>query len=647
MKTVTVEGVVWWLEEGQTTHSCRAWVILGLMNFVRSTALTFAGIAIFSALAQEPTQAKYDKREVMIPMRDGIKLFTTIYTPKRADKPFPIMMIRTPYSCAPYGPNVYRQDIGPSKLFVDAGYAVVYQDVRGRYMSEGDFLDMRPQLERYTGNTSIDESTDTYDSIDWIAKNVANNNGRVGIWGISYPGFYAAAATINTHPALKAVSPQAPIADWFIGDDFHHNGALFLQDGFNFMNGFGRPRPKPTTNYPPGIRHGMDDAYKFFLQLGPLSNANSKYFVGQVAFWNEMMAHPNYDEFWQARNLLPHLKNIKCAVLTVGGFFDAEDLYGPLHVYSAIERNNPGIHNSIVMGPWFHGGWARSDGSSFGDISFESQTSVWYQNEVEFPFFDRYLRGDGTGVEPEARIFCTGSNVWKTFAEYPPKSLRPAALYLSGNQTISQTVPTAKGFDEYLSDPNKPVPYRPDVSIGRNREYMIWDQRFAATRPDVLVYRSQPLPADITLAGPMVADLYISTTGTDSDFVVKLIDEFPDNAIGIAKNLMPLPFSGYQMLVRGEVMRAKFRDSFSKPVALVPNQITRVKFNIQDACHTFLRGHRIMIQIQSSWFPLVDRNPQTFVDIPKAKPSDFRKATIRVHFGRETPSALRVGILPN
>ncbi len=616
-------------------------------------------LATLSAVcfAQSTVRDRYEKQELNISMRDGVKLFTAVYSPRDKSRRYPFLMIRTPYSVGPYGASAYRDSLGPNPAYEQEGFIFVYQDVRGRYMSEGEFSNMRPQLARYAGPKDIDESTDTYDTIDWLVKNVPNNNGRAGVWGISYPGFYAAAATINSHPALKAASPQAPIADWFVGDDFHHRGAFFLIDGFNFMNGFGRPRAGPTTSYPPGIQHGTPDGYKFFLELGPLKNADAKYFKGQVSFWNDMMRHGTYDEFWKSRNLLPHLKNVKCAVLVVGGFFDAEDLYGPLAIYESIERNNPGIVNTLCMGPWFHGGWVRSDGAKFGDIEFGGKTSILFQNDVEFPFFMEHLKGiEPKRTLPEAFAFATGSNEWLGFDAWPPKAVKPRGIYLQSGGKISTTptIDTARtAFDEYLSDPGRPVPYRSDVSVSRNREYMIADQRFAATRPDVLVYQSDPLKEPMKLAGPIDAELWITTTGTDADFVVKLIDVFPDTfAYPRSLSTEPPnvrtpepPMGGYQMLVRGEVMRGKFRNSYERPEPFVPGKPTLVNVPLPDVCHTFLPGHRIMVQVQSSWFPLVDRNPQSFVDIYSCDESAFQKATHRVLRSAVHRSVLRVRTL--
>lgn len=603
----------------------------------------------FSAQEAYDVRANYEKSEYQIPMRDGVKLFTVVYSPRDKSKKYPILLNRTPYSVGPYGPDAYKTSLGPSPLFMKEGYIFVYQDVRGRYMSEGEFVNMRPHKERKVGPTDIDESTDTYDTIDWLIKNVPNNNGRVGMWGISYPGFYVAVGMIDAHPALKAASPQAPIADWFIGDDFHHNGAFFLPHAFNFLATFGRPRPRPTTETPPRFQHGTPDGYKFFLELGPLQNADRKYFKGDVAFWNEMMEHPNYDDFWKARNTLPHLKNIRPAVMTVGGWFDAEDLYGALHTYKATEKQSPGAYNVLVMGPWYHGGWARSDGDSLGAIRFGSKTAEFYRNEIELPFFNCFLKDKCDRKLPEAYVFETGSNRWRTYTEWPPRTAQPRAIYLREDGRLSFDPPTNErdAFDEYVSDPNKPVPYINGIAIGMTREYMVEDQRFAARRPDVLVYQTEPLAQDLTAAGPVKVTLYVSSTGTDADYVVKLIDVFPDDAPDPEPNPTGVRMGGYQMLVRGEPFRARFRNSFERPEPLRPGEVTKIEFVMPDINHAFLKGHRIMVQVQSTWFPLVDRNPQKFVpNIYKASESDFQKAIQRVHRSRVYASHVTLNVMP-
>lgn len=610
----------------------------------------FASAPVIRAQTEAEVKAHYTKIEQTITMRDGVKLFTSIYTPKDKSKKYPIMLSRTPYSVAPYGPNDYKTSVGPSLLFQKERYIFVYQDVRGRLMSEGDYVNIRPHIPGKTGK-AIDESSDTYDTIEWLVKNLPNNNGRVGMWGISYPGFYTTMGIIDAHPALKAASPQAPIADWFIGDDFHHNGALFLPHGFNFLSSFGLPRPKPTTDFPPRFEHGTPDGYKFFLDLGPVANADRGYLKGQVAFWNEMMDHPNYDEYWRARSTLPHLKNIRPAVMTVGGWFDAEDLYGALNTYKTIERMNPGIRNTLVMGPWFHGGWSRGDGEALGNVRFGASTSIFYRENIELPFFNCLLKDRCDRTLPEAYVFETGSNQWRTYQNWPPPNTARQDLFLQANgglafdRPVGSPVGSKAAFDEYVSDPAHPVPFINGTAIGMTREYMTDDQRFAATRPDVLVYETEPLRDAVTLSGPIVATLYVSTSGTDSDYVVKLIDVFPDNTPDNDPNPAGVNMGGYQMLVRGEPMRARFRNSYARPEAMTPNKVTKVEFTLPDANHSFLKGHRIMVQIQSSWFPLVDRNPQKFVDINRATEGDFRKATQRVYRSAQYGSHLTLNVL--
>ncbi|HXG92526.1 MAG TPA: CocE/NonD family hydrolase [Blastocatellia bacterium] len=612
-----------------------------LFAFSAFACLILFSFVVIPTQAQETFNVKehYTKHEYRIPMRDGVKLFTSVYIPKDTSKKYPILLNRTPYSVAPYGEDKYKDSIGPSPLFAKEGYIIVYQDVRGRFMSEGEYMDVRPHKAKKAGPTDTDESTDTYDTIEWLIKNIPNNNGRVGQWGISYPGFYTSMGIMEAHPALKAASPQAPIADWFIGDDFHHNGAFFLPHAFLFYNFFGRPRSGPTTEYPPGFEIGTNDGYKFFLQMGPLRNSNDKYFKGQIAFWNELMNHPNYDDFWKARNTRPHLVNIKPAVMTVGGWFDAEDLFGALNTYKSIEKQNPGAYNILVMGPWFHGGWARGDGERLGGVSFGAKTSVFYRENIELPFFNYYLKDKGDLKLPEAYVFETGTNTWKTYDAWPPKNVETQNLYLHAGGKLSFTAPAGAqpGFDEYVSDPAKPVPFINNIAIGMTREYMTDDQRFAERRPDVLTYQTDVLTEDVTVAGPITASLFVSTSGTDSDYVVKVIDVYPDNA--------GQGMGGYEMLVRGEPMRARFRNSYSNPEPMIPNKVDKVEFVLPDVNHTFQKGHRIMVQIQSSWFPLVDRNPQKFVDIYKATEKDFQKATERVYRSARMASHLKLSVL--
>lgn len=610
-----------------------------------SALMAIAGAArTVQAQGLEHVKANYTKYEYRIPMRDGKKLFTSVYVPKDQAKTYPILMTRTPYSAKPYGVDQYRSDLGPSPLFGKAGYIFVYQDVRGRWMSEGEFVEMRPHNPAKKTPQDIDESSDTFDTIDWLIKNIPQNNGKVGTMGISYPGFYTAAGMIDSHPALVACSPQAPIADWFIGDDWHHHGALQLPHVFNFMATQGHPRPMPTKKIDHKFDHETPDGYDFFLKMGPLPNADVLYYKGDVPFWNAVMKHGNYDEFWKSRNIRPHLKQIRPAVMTVGGWFDAENLFGAMEIYRSIEASSPNATNLLVMGPWIHGGWAHGDGESLGHAQFNSKTAAFYREQIEFPFFEFHLKGEGKPAHPEAWVFETGTNVWRKHDSWPPKTVAPKSYYLQAGGKLAidsaRESDSAAGFDEYPSDPAKPVPFLEKTTIGMAPEYMTADQRHASRRPDVLVYQTEILERDTTVAGPLEVELFVSTSGTDSDWIVKLIDVYPNDYPDPANNPTQVKMGGYQQLVRGDVFRGKFRKSFEKPEPFVPNQPDRVKFTMQDICHVFRPGHRLMIQVQSSWFPLIDRNPQTFVDIYAAKPEDFQKATQRVYRTSAMPSRI-------
>ncbi len=584
--------------------------------------------------------AHYDKTEIQIPMRDGVKLFTSIYAPKDHSRAYPILLSRTPYSVAPYG-SEYKKSIGPSELFARDGYIVVYQDVRGRMMSEGEFVEMRPYIPNKTSK-QFDEASDAYDTIDYLVKKIPHNNGRVGTWGISYPGFYTAMSIIDAHPALKAASPQAPIADWFIGDDFHHNGAMFLPHMFLFEATFGLPRPEPTKTFGPRFQAGTPDGYSFFLTAEPLSNVDEKYYKHNIKFWDEYIHHPNYDQYWQSRNTLPHLKDIKPATLIVGGWFDAEDLYGEVHSYESANRQSPQGDVKIVMGPWCHGCWSRGAGDHLGYIWFGSKTSEYYQKNIELPFFAHYLKDAPDPKLPEATVFETGSNQWRKYDAWPPRQSAESALYLHANGKLSFLAPAAsEGFDEYVSDPAKPVPFYSETTLTMAQPYMLDDQRHASRRTDVLVYQTDILDHDVTFAGPLKPSLFVSTSGTDSDFDVKIVDVYPDNTPDVDDNPKNIKLGGYQQLVRGEPFRGRFRNSYEHPEAFEPNQQTKLEFLMPDVNHTFRKGHRIMVQIQSSWFPLTDLNPQTFVpNIYDAKPSDFQKATERVYHTPEAPSRI-------
>ncbi|MEO8498178.1 MAG: CocE/NonD family hydrolase [Planctomycetota bacterium] len=599
----------------------------------------------------EYVKAHYTKYEYRVPMRDGVRLFTSVYVPKDDAQSYPFLLKRTPYSAKPYGVDQYPEDLGPSALFGKDGYIFVYQDVRGRWMSEGEFDHMRPHLTDKQDKNDIDESTDCWDTVDWLVKNIRGNNGKVGIAGISYPGFYTAAGIIDSHPAIKAASPQAPVNDWFAGDDWHHNGAFFLAHMFNWMARAGRVRPEPTKEYGSNkFEYGTPDGYEFYRRIKTLAEIDSKYLKGEVPFWHETMQHGSYDEFWQSRNIRPHLKNIKPAVMTVGGWFDAENLFGALETYKHIEANNPGTLNVLVMGPWRHGGWASGDGASFGDIPFNSKTAEFYREHIELPFFQAHLKGQAESRHPEAWVFETGTNQWRKYNTWPPAEARVKSLYFHGGKRLAFDAPRKDtpqdAHDEYPSDPDNPVPYMNEITTGMAAEYMIADQRFASKRPDVLVYQTEVLEADLTIAGPMEVELFGSTSGTDCDWVVKLIDVYPDDYPDPKENPKGVHMGGYQQLVRGDVMRGKFRNSLEKPEPFEPNEPTRISFTMPDSYHSFRAGHRIMVQVQSSWFPLVDRNPQKFTDIYHAQESDYQQAMQRVYRSAEMASRLTVLVLP-
>jgi putative CocE/NonD family hydrolase len=601
----------------------------------------------------------YTKYEYRIPMRDGKRLFTSVYVPKDSSRSYPFLLNRTPYSVGPYGADHYRKSLGPSDEFQKAGYIFVNQDVRGRFMSEGTFIEMRPHIDVKKSNSDVDDSTDTYDTIEWLLKNIPNNNGKAGIWGISYPGFFTSASIIDSHPALKAASPEAPMTDLFMGDDAYHGGAFMLAANFSFYTFF-RLQAAPTTlpnAYHP-YDYGTQDGYQFFLNAATLEKVTSLYFQEPNPLWLDQMKHDTYDDYWKARNLAPHMKNIHCPVLTVGGWFDAEDLAGPFKTYAAIKKYNPGIFSGLVEGPWVHGGWAHYDGNHLGSVNFASNTGQFYRSQILFSFFEQYLKGAGDAKRPEAYAFETGTNVWREYPVWPPQKTQSRTLYLRDNGGLSFDPPSADSdsYDEYVSDPNNPVPFIGYTATGVPQEYMVADQRFAATRTDVLVYQTAPLDTDITIAGPVSPRLFVSTSGTDSDFVVKLIDayppDFPETAAPPAEdrpNDVPPPsikMGGYQQLVRGEPMRGKFRNSFETPEPFTPGKIEEVNFSMPDINHTFRRGHHIMVQIQSSWFPLTDRNPQKFLNIPDAKPDDFQKAAERIYHGSGKNSGITVPVLP-
>ncbi|WP_336516762.1 CocE/NonD family hydrolase [Pollutibacter soli] len=575
----------------------------------------------------------FDKIEVYIPMRDGVRLYTVIFQPKDSTTDYPFLMERTPYSAGPYGEGEFPYTVGPNVGLLEGKYIFVTQDVRGRYKSEGNFEEMTPNIENKTSAKQTDESSDTYDTIEWLLKNIKHHNGRVGIHGISYPGFYATASLPGAHPAIKAVSPQAPVTDEFIGDDVNHKGAFFLMDNFSFMNYFDKERKGPVESYGSQIFNAdIKDAYDFYLRLGTVGNANGMdYFNNKAKIWNEITTHDTYDDYWKARNIRTSLKNIKPAVLVVGGWFDAEDLFGALETYRAIEKQNPGADNKLVMGPWTHGAWASPNWSRYAGINFDQNTSKFYQDSIETVFFNYHLKDVGSPLNFEAKIFETGSNTWKSYQQWPPENATPLNIYLHSGARLNTTVPSSKeGYTMYNSDPDRPVPYTAKKSGRRNNEYMAEDQTFASERKDVASFTGEVLENDLLISGPVKAELKVSTSGTDADFVVKIIDVEP-SVDGKPE---------VQRLVRAEVIRGKFRNDFSKPVAFTPNKIESVNLDIPDIAHLFKKGHKLMIQIQSSWFPLVDRNPQKFMHIPSAKLTDFRNAQIRIYHQQDNPSRI-------
>ncbi|MEZ4588924.1 MAG: CocE/NonD family hydrolase [Gemmatimonadales bacterium] len=587
-------------------------------------------------------RAEYTQVDTMIPMRDGARLFTTIYAPRDTTRDWPILLTRTPYAT-----DTYLDPLGPGPTYASEGFIFVYQDVRGRYQSEGDFVNVRPHNPRKSGK-EIDEASDTYDTIDWLVKNLRHHNGRVAQYGVSYLGFYTTHGILSGHPNLVAASPQAPVTNWFLGDDFNHNGAFLLGDGFAFLSSFGKPRPRPTRERALRFDMGTPDAYDFLLRAGSRARIDTALFKGGIPFWTELRSHRTYDDWWKARDPRPHLVNVKPAVMVVGGWYDHENIWGALKVYEAIERQNPGAKNVLVMGPWYHGQWWFEPGTRLGDQQFGSETSTWYHENVELPFYDCLLKDRCDRPLAEATVYETGANRWRTFDAWPPKGIVETTFALGNDgMLVRDGRGVASGQVEFVSDPAKPVPYIDRIVGARyQREYMVADQRFAAQRPDVLVWETEPLDADLTIAGPIEAKLLVSTTGTDADWVVKLIDVYPDYTPDPSPNPTGVRMGGYQQLVRGEVMRGRFRNSYEKPEAFVPDQPAKVAFTLNDAFHTFRRGHRIMVQVQSSWFPLVERNPQRFIDISAAKPSDYRKATHRVHLGGPNGSAIVLPILP-
>lgn len=597
----------------------------------------------------EAIKAHYSKREVSITVRDGVKLFTSIYVPRDTSRRYPVLLSRTPYSVAPYGAEAYRGSLGPSSnpRFASDGYIFVYQDVRGRNFSEGTFREMTPILDRHDKPSDVDEGTDTWDTIEWLLANLPTN-GKIGIYGTSYPGFFASVSCLSRHPALVACSPQAPMTDIWMGDDNFHGGAFLLPHNFSFYTGFGRgPRTEPGPDKRYEWAMGTRDAYKFYLEMGPVGPGSRRILQppGSAPLWDSIMAHPAYDAYWKARNVRPHLTDVKAAVLTVGGFYDTEDIDGPWWVYGAIARQSPSTKNTLVVGPWSHGGWSRGDGTSLGTLRWNYRTGPFYRDSVEYPFFAHYLAGAPDPGLPGVLVFRTGGERWDRYDRWPPPASTPVSLYLRPNGSLAFSPPAASdGFDEYVSDPARPVPVVDRIEPnGMPRDYITADQRFASRRPDVLTYQTEPLSADVTLTGPVSPVLHVSTTGTDADFIVKLIDVFPDNAANWPGDSSGFTVGGYQQLVRGEPIRMRYRRSWEHPSAMVAGRPDSVRFEMPSIHHTFRKGHRIMVQVQSTWFPHIERNPQTFVpNIFEAAPSAYRKATMRVYHSARRATRLEL-----
>jgi putative CocE/NonD family hydrolase len=598
--------------------------------------------------AQAPNSPDYsllfNKMDVMIAARDGVKLHTEIYTPKNSSEPLPIVIERTPY-------GIHDDDKGYSRILgryaemIPDDYIFVFQDIRGRYGSEGTFVMQRPVRDPKDPK-AIDEGTDTYDTIDWLVKNVPHNNGRAGLVGISYGGWLTVMGMLEPHPALKAVSEQASPADMFLGDDFHHNGAFRLSYGFEYSTMMETGR----TNF--AFKFDQFDTYEWYLRLGALSNADKNYVHGTLPTWKDFVAHPNYDAFWKQEAMAYILTKPKVPDLNVAGWWDQEDAYGPMKIYELLEKNDPDHLNYLVAGPWNHGGWARSSGKSLGAIPFGSDTSLYFRQKIEAPWFAYWLKNKGSLPLKEALLFQTGSNKWVQFDSWPPHDAATREIYFREDGKLSFDAPqvaTPQSFDSYVSDPAHPVPYRhrpidmtyPDDHPGGWPTWLVEDQRFVDNRPDVLTWQTEELTEDMTVTGSVTAKLFASTTGSDSDWIVKLIDVYPEKYPDDWK------LSGYELMIADEVFRGRFRKSFEKPEPITPDAITPFTIDLHTANHVFKKGHRIMVQVQSTWFPIIDRNPQKFVpNIFEAKESDYQKATQRIYRSKEYPSGVVLSLAP-
>jgi putative CocE/NonD family hydrolase len=575
------------------------------------------------ALPQDQAADRFAVTDTMIPMRDGVRLHTKILVPRHRSGPLPIIMKRTPYGIEHWQGNftTYLKDLA------DDGYIFVLQDIRGRYRSEGSFVMQRPA--RAAGDTtSIDEGSDTYDTIEWLIHHVPDNNGRVGMLGISYDGWTTIMGALQPHPALKAISPQASPADMWLGDDFHHNGAFRLSYGFEYA-----ARMETTKEQAP-FQFDRYDTYDWYLALGPLANVNARYLHGTIPTWNDYVAHPDYDAFWRRQTLIPHITSVKVPTLNVAGWWDQEDFYGPLRIYETLERYDTGHLNYLVVGPWNHGGWSHGTGETLGNIPFHSPTGEYFRAHVQAPFFAYFLKDEGSGTFPEALTFEAGSDAWRRWDAWPPHArTADENLYFQADHGLSFAPPARPGWDSYVSDPAHPVPYRhrpiqPTYFAGGSGWYtwLVEDQRFVKDRDDVFYWETPPLDSDVTVAGAITAHLFASTTGSDADWIVKLIDVYPDS--------FPQDWSlaGYELMVANEVFRGRYRTSFEHPAPIPPDSVLPYTWSLHTQDYTFKRGHRIMVQVQSTWFPIIDRNPQTYVpNIFRATASDFRAATQRIY----------------
>ena len=603
-----------------------------LLRLVGAALCCHAAASVVQASAQnsEDTASVFTKTDAMIPMRDGARLHTVIFVPREAQGPLPILLERTPYGARDDEKSLRERYW---HLIAD-GYIFAFQDIRGRFKSEGQFV-MQRQVRDRNDPKAIDESTDAYDTIQWLLENVKGHNGRAGILGISYGGWLTTMALLDPHPALKAASEQASPADMFLGDDFHHNGAFRLSYGFEYA-ALLETSKETNTNF----QFDRADTYQWYLSLGALSNADEKYFHGKLPTWNDFVNHPNYDQFWQKQAFAPYIGAPKVPNLNVAGWWDQEDFYGPVKIYELFEKNDPSHLNYLVAGPWNHGGWARMDGDKLGAISFDSATSKYFRTHIEAPWFAYWLKDKGTRDFPEALVFQTGSNQWEKYKSWPPRDARDRNLYFRGAGSLSFDPPAEEGelFDSYVSDPAHPVPYRhrpisPTYPGGGWPAWLVEDQRFLDNRPDVLTWQTEPLKDDLKIAGDIAAELYASTTGTDSDWIVKLIDVYPEF------NPEDRALDGYELMIADEILRGRFRESFERPQAVAANQVTPYHIDLHTNDHAFLKGHRIMVQVQSTWFPLYDRNPQTYVqNIFQARASDFKEATQKIFRSHGSPS---------